>query len=123
MSSSEGLHAIMDRLIVEGRSRVVKQTESHFFYNPMWSHFGDFPTSPSGTYFFNNSGHVLNYYWNIFDQVLIRPELLPYFEHDDLLILTNAGEHSLLDTNGRPSKDYSDHLPILFNLNLMKGEP
>lgn len=118
---AEGLHAVMVRSIAEKKSRIVGGEERHFFYNPMWSHFGEFPYAPAGTYFYDRSQQV-NYYWNMFDQVMVRPDLLEHFEDESVRILTSTGSTDLLTASGRPdTKVGSDHLPILFNLQLMKG--
>ena len=87
----------------------------------MWNHFGNFPSPPAGTYFYDSSTQI-NYYWNMFDQVMIRPDLLEYFHDEKLQILTSAGSTHLLNTSGRPDQQVaSDHLPIMFELNLLKG--
>lgn len=118
---SNGLHAIMDRSIALKESRKVSGKDYYFFYNPMWRHFGDYPEGAKGTYYYNSSNPV-NYYWNIFDQVLIRPQLIKYFVDSDLQILTKAGDIKLLSPAGLPDKiNASDHLPIIFNLNLISG--
>ena len=71
-----------------------------------------------GEYHYVKSVHK-NFFWNMFDQVLIRPELLSSFSHDSLQILTAIGNTSLLSKNGRPNlKVASDHLPLLFTLQL-----
>jgi len=44
-----GLHGVMDRRIALGGSRKVRGTDHMFFYNPMWSKFGDADQSPPGT--------------------------------------------------------------------------
>jgi endonuclease/exonuclease/phosphatase family protein len=75
---SEGLHGVMDRRIASAVSRVVQGEPCRFFYNPMWSMLGDVGPSPPGTYFYS-SGSEVNYFWNMFDQVLIRPTLLDSF--------------------------------------------
>ncbi len=55
----------------------------------------------------------------MFDQVLIRPDLLDFFQIDSLKIITEINGISLLSDFGRPNKSKgSDHLPILFSLNL-----
>ena len=84
----------------------------------MWAHFGDRPNRPPGT-FYSARSTPLSYFWNIFDQVLIRPALLDAFEDDRLQILTTSGQSPLVDATGRPHKRIgSDHLPILFQLRL-----
>ena len=84
----------------------------------MWGYLGDISDGPPGTYYYD-SGMQVNLYWNMFDQVLIRPELLDVFEVEGLRILTDAGGKSLLAGSGKPDVSIgSDHLPILFKLNI-----
>lgn len=71
MVGSEGLHGIMDRRIASEISRIVQGELCGFSYNPMWTMLGDLGPSPPGTYFYNSSTE-LNYFWNMFDQVLVR---------------------------------------------------
>lgn len=98
----------------ERGSRTIAGNEYHMFYNPMWNLFGDFQ-KPYGTYYYN-TGSTKNTYWNIFDQVIIRPTLKTRFLKDSLKILTETTTRYLLDTNGHPDKNISDHLPIIFEI-------
>jgi len=117
---SGGLHAILDRGVASGRSRVVSGETCSFFYNPMWSFFGNHGSAPPGTYFYN-SGTELNYFWHIFDQVLIRPSLLKFLDSDAVNIVTEIGGVRLLTEKGRPDrKTHSDHLPLVCRLNLIE---
>lgn len=110
---SEGFHAIADRRIAARGSRIVHGESRTFFYNPMWSAFGDRGSSPPGTYFYDAGGEV-NYYWNVFDQVLVRPALLDALPQDGVRVVWELGGLSLLDRNGRPAqRPGSDHLPIV----------
>lgn len=112
---TEGFHAVMSRAISLRGSRTVEKIEYPFFYNPMWAHFGDREDGPAGTYYYDNASDI-NYFWNMFDQVLLRPELAKSFREKDLQILTKAGDTDLLK-NGRPdTRVGSDHLPILFRV-------
>jgi hypothetical protein len=62
--------------------------------------------------------HV-GYFWHLFDQVLIRPDLLRFFRNESLCILTEDGHWSFLSSRGTPgSAEVSDHLPVLFALDL-----
>jgi hypothetical protein len=116
--SSEGLHAVMSRNIASKGKRVVKKKEYPFFYNPMWNFFGDASPGPAGTYYYTKSTHKV-FFWNIFDQMLIRPDLLKYFDNDDLMIITSIEDTNLLGRNGFPDKNKgSDHLPIFFKLSI-----
>ena len=115
---ANGLHAVMSRKIAERQKRTVQNTEYKFFYNPMWSLFGDATAGPPGTYYYHSAEHVV-YFWNMFDQVLIRPELLERFNNLDLKIVHSTDTLSLLSNSGGPDdKNISDHLPIFFKINL-----
>lgn len=116
--SAAGLHAVMSRKIAERNKRTVQQKEYPFFYNPMWNFFGDSTMGPPGTYYYTTSTHKI-FFWNIFDQLLVRPDLLNSFNNDDLMIITSTDNINLLNRNGFPNqKEYSDHLPIYFKLNI-----
>lgn len=116
--SSEGLHAVMTRRDAARGKRVVAGVERHLFYNPMWAHLGERPNGPPGTFYMPRST-PLSYFWNAFDQVLIRPALLKAFSDESLRILTKAGDTPLVTPTGRPDKvGASDHLPILFEIRL-----
>lgn len=118
MVGAEGFHATMDRNIAKKDSRLVKGKKYKYFYNPMWNGLGDESTGPPGTYYYD-TGRYINYYWHTFDQVLIRPELLDYFRYDKLNVLTKINGRSLLSRNGMPDdKLASDHLPLVFEINL-----
>lgn len=118
MVGAEGFHAISDRRIAAIGTRQVAGESRRFFYNPMWNYFGDTPPGPPGTYFYN-TGTQVNHYWNIFDQVLIRPELLEKFSDENLSVITEIDSRPLLSESGRPNRSFaSDHLPILLGLKL-----
>jgi hypothetical protein len=86
------------------------------FYNPMWGLFGDRTPGPPGTYFWE-SYNITNQHWAILDQVLLRPSLIDKLH--DLQILDSDGAESLLGPEGFPTKEHlSDHLPVLFRLDV-----
>lgn len=112
-------HAASSRPIAARRQRIIRGESYQFFYNPMWNHFGDRGPSPPGTYYYERSAPT-DLFWNMFDQVLLRPEVMDQFDDNSLEILTSVGGYSLLNTNGRPNKSAgSDHLPIFFSLNFI----
>jgi len=113
--ATDGLHSVMSKAVAQRGTRRVSGRDFELFYNPMWSYFGDVGDRPCGTYYYDKAEHV-NYFWHIFDQVLLRPGLLSGFS-DGVKILTMAGKTPLLDGKGRrDGKNASDHLPILFSL-------
>lgn len=118
MVSASGLHAVMTREIALRGSRKVSKQDYPFFYNPMWSHFGDARGTPSGTHYYTGSRHK-EYFWHMFDQVLFRPGLIELFPPGTLKILSTDGTNSFLTEQGLPNDSVvSDHLPILFSLTL-----
>jgi hypothetical protein len=114
MSAFDGLHGMMDKATASNETRTFAGEASSFFYNPMWSLLGDESPGPPGTYYYNNGG-VLNYYWNVFDQVLIRPKIIPYYQNGKLQVVTNIGTTSLMVGNKIDTR-ISDHLPIMLIL-------
>ncbi|MBA7697512.1 hypothetical protein ES703_106178 [subsurface metagenome] len=113
--AAAGFHAISDKEITKRGYRHVGDQDYKFFYNPMWSHFGD-KRGFAGTYYYDK-GTQINYYWHIFDQILVRPELLEEFIIDKLKILSQVGSISLLNSYGKPDSSVgSDHLPLLFSM-------
>ncbi len=116
--SAIGLHGVMSRTIAEKRKRTVGGTEYPFFYNPMWGLFGDATPGPPGTYYYSRSEPRV-FFWNMFDQVLIRPDLLHRFSNEDLEIVESDGDTSFISRRGVPDTNVaSDHLPIFFRLRL-----
>jgi len=112
-----GLHGVMTRRIARRETRIVQGKGCPFFYNPMWSLFGDATPGPPGTY--TDQGQSRGNSWHMFDQVLIRPALLPIFRNEDLEIVTSDGKISLLSKGYIPDHgSTSDHLPVFFRLAL-----
>lgn len=113
--SPKGLHAVSSRRIAARGHRRVKR-DYPFFYNPMWRFLGDNGPHPPGSYFWAKAEHD-NLFWYTLDQALLRPALLPYFQTDDVAILTHDGVASFASADGRPNADVaSDHFPIRIGL-------
>lgn len=112
-----GLHSVMSKKIAMKRDRVVKDIRYPFFYNPMWSLLGDGTRGPPGTYYYYRPEHVV-LFWNMFDQLLIRPALLDKFNNEDLHIIDSDGTEAFLSKKGLPKRNISDHLPIMFKLDI-----
>ncbi len=114
------LHAMMCKTDVARKTRTVQTRKYPFFYNPMWGMFGDRTPGPPGSYFQRRAEHLC-YDWNIFDQILIRPEALEHFE-ESVEIVTGIADQHLLTARGRPDRTVgSDHLPLYFSLKSFTG--
>jgi len=111
------LHAVPTRTLAAERSRRVQGVSYPMFYNPMWNFFGDETPGPPGTFFRRASEHV-GEFWNMYDQVLVRLDLLSRFDTSQLRILVDDGAVPFHTPHGRPSISLaSDHFPIVFGLN------
>ncbi|MDZ7898059.1 MAG: endonuclease/exonuclease/phosphatase family protein [Arcicella sp.] len=117
MVSMNGLNAVMSESIAMTGSRIVQDREFKYFYNPMWSLYGDVGNNVPGSYFYRKNENLP---WNVFDQVLLRPALIPNFDKSSLTFLDSIGTESLLSKSGYPDKKFSDHLPLIFKLKLNK---
>ena len=96
------------------KSRIIAGKEYYMFYNPMWNLLGD-SQQPYGTYY-HSGNDTINTFWNMYDQVIIRPALKDRFVNDSLKIIKETETRFLLDHNGHPDKNISDHLPIVFEI-------
>lgn len=108
MLAAGGLYAFPTKIEAKKKSRTIDDEVYKMFYNPMWRFFGDDIGVP-GTYF-TNPTHTYGLHWNIFDQVIYRPELIEHIK--EVEIVKQIRGVGLLKSN----KDIltSDHLPIMF---------
>lgn len=110
MNLAAGLNAMMTRSCAEKGTRRHIEQDYDFYYNPMWSLFGDNTPGPAGTVYDTSAQGP--YGWSMLDQVIMHHTLIPYF--DSVEILTTAGKKSLKNKNGHPdSNNASDHFPII----------
>ena len=115
MVSADGFHGVMSQEVALKGNRTVYGEKKKLFYNPIWHYMGNVVANVMGTYYYNNSG-VISYYWNTFDQLLIRPGLIKGFDIENLKIIDAIGEKDLL-VNSKPNKkQYSDHLLLFFKI-------
>jgi len=110
LNLAAGMNAMMTRACTEAGTRVLSGKTYDFYYNPMWSLFGDNTPGPAGTIY--NTSSQGPYGWSMFDQVIMHHSLIPAFEKVE--IITETGRRTLKNSSGRPNKrNYSDHFPIL----------
>lgn len=118
MISAKIFNATKSSKVATRETRIVRGITYKYFYNPMWGLLGDLNSDIAGTYFYQHS-LIASYNWNIFDQVILRPDLIDKFDKESLKIIQSLKNGTSLIKNNRPNKDnYSDHLPIMFTLNI-----
>ena len=117
MVAAGAMHAVSSAGVAKDASRTVAGREYPYFYNPSWKTLGEKAEGVCGTYFSRRAENVC-YFWNAFDQLLIRPDLLHYFEVDNFAVVTEIGSRSLITDAGIPDQAISDHLPIAFSMAL-----
>lgn len=65
--------------------RIIMKERFRMFYNPMWNLLGDFAYPPGTFYYVGNE--VDNSFWNVYDQVMIRPCIREKFIDNELKII------------------------------------
>jgi endonuclease/exonuclease/phosphatase family metal-dependent hydrolase len=112
---TRALHSVMTRDLTTAVAGLKERAQHRCFYNPMWARFGDGTVGPPGTYYWDNADEPTNHFWQMYDQVLVRPAMMQRVSRVE--ILDHDGVESLLTANGRPrSGTVSDHLPIYCEL-------
>ena len=116
--SGDTLHGLPVMDDAKRLSRIVNGTEYRMFYNPMWNFLGD-NEYPPGTYY-RNSSDLIEPFWYLYDQVLLRPHLKDSFIDNSLKIVFETNSYLLIDNNKHPNKHISDHLPIIFEIEMIE---
>jgi len=110
--SASVMHGIPYRdEVINKPDRIVRKNRYEKFYNPTWKFFG-IAEAPYTTYYYDMSGYAANYYWNAFDQLMIRPALVESFDENKFKIIKKVGNHLLLKDQKPDKISYSDHLPL-----------
>lgn len=117
MVQTTGLHSVMSKEVALKIDRTVDGKKYPFFYNPMWSFFGDEGKGKVNGTIYNTLSKPINYFWNTFDQVLVRPQFISYFDETKLEIITQLGSSlDLLKKSQLVDVSISDHLPISISI-------
>jgi endonuclease/exonuclease/phosphatase family metal-dependent hydrolase len=116
LTAADGLQGVMDKAVALRPARTVQGHAWDYFYNPMWSRLGDESVGPSGTYRHAGS-ELVNHFWNTYDQVLLRPNLLPCYDPDRLVVPTHIAGRPILSQPGGEA-GLSDHLPVVLAVSI-----
>lgn len=115
MISSDGFHGTMFKDEAIKLKRTVLGEHKKYFYNPMWSYMGNGYKPVLGTYYYRDN-KTMCYHWNTFDQILLRPSLIKEFSLENINIIHDLGDSSLIKNNKPYKQGYSDHLPVLLSI-------
>lgn len=115
IAGANSFNATMSMEKAKTKSRVVHGERCLFYYNPMWELLGK-RGSAYGSYYSDNDQQDKSIYWYSFDEVLLRPFLMNKFnwEYFDYIIEVNG--RSLLKNSKINKEQYSDHLPLKFEI-------
>ncbi|MDA2705025.1 hypothetical protein PDR95_25495 [Bacillus cereus] len=115
-----GMHATMCRNTALKEERVISDVAKRYLFNPSWQAYSNVGSddTPPGTYYFDEKYDTTLTFWNVLDQVLIRPKLVKNSLNFE--IISGAGDKvPTLLSDGIPDKEnYSDHLPILYTIKI-----
>lgn len=99
------------------KTRTVRHRQYNYFFNPMWEILGSRTADQQPGSFYNRYDNSA-IFWHLYDQVLVRPELVDRVVPDSLRVMTTAGNFSLLTSRGTIDPRFSDHLPIAISLEI-----
>lgn len=121
-----GFNAIFSKEeIIYNPQRKFGYKNKSFYYNASWDAYK--LSSPQGTYYYSDNNSSLNPYWNLLDQVLFSSSMMDAYISNSFKIITEiSGEELLKDVTSRTTKikkkvidnNYSDHLPIVFEVDI-----
>ncbi|MBO0477526.1 endonuclease/exonuclease/phosphatase family protein [Vagococcus sp. DIV0080] len=118
MLSTSGFHAFPRKIETEKLKRTVLSVEKKMFYNPMWKYLIT-EDNPIGSYYYSpNKAYAL--FWQVFDQVLLRPEFIPFINFVGLV--TSTTKYELIAKGKVPDRSISDHLPVILKLKELSVE-
>ncbi len=95
--------------------RKIDNEKCWFYFNPVWKLMGD-NTLVQGSYYNNEDAQDKSIYWYAYDAVLLRPYFIDKFNWNKFQYIFETKKHSLLSGKTINKKEYSDHLPIVFEI-------
>lgn len=69
-----------------------------------------------GSYYSNSDSQDKSIFWYAYDSVLLRPYLIDKFNWENFQYVSETENHSLMKKETINKNDYSDHLPVKFEI-------
>ena len=115
ISGVYGFNATMSIPKAKKILRTVDGEPKYFYFNPTWKLMGD-NKNAQGTYYNNSDQQERSIFWYSFDEILIRPYFIDKFNWEYFGIIEKTKMHKLVSSEIINKNDYSDHLPIKFEI-------
>lgn len=115
LSSVHGFNATMSVPKAKKLLRVVEGEEKYFYFNPTWKLMGDNKIA-QGTYYNSSDQQENSLFWYSFDEILVRPYFIDMFNWDYFGIIEQTETHKFVNKDIIDKHNYSDHLPIKFEI-------
>ena len=116
MTDPTTLNAAACRTAAKG-TRTVRSRKHNYFFNPMWEILGSRTADQQpGSFYKRYDNSAI--FWHLYDQVLLRPELVDRMVPDSPWVMTTAGTLGLVKPRWAIDSQFSDHLPIAISLEI-----
>ncbi|MDR1923990.1 MAG: hypothetical protein LBQ66_06420 [Planctomycetaceae bacterium] len=110
MVSVAGFNSVCSEEIALKEQRQFQMEKYDYFFNPSWKNYSGIGNEVYGTYY-HHSPDSDGFYWNNYDQVLLRPAILKKYNYKFTVL------HNILNFDlRRKNNGISDHYPILLEL-------
>mgnify|MGYP001025613030 CR=1 FL=1 len=110
-----GFNATMSIPKAKRKIRLIGGEKKFYYFNPTWHLMGR-NQMIQGTYYLDSNQQDLSMFWYSFDEVLIRPCFIDKFNWDFFSIVERTKDFNFISNHKINKKDFSDHLPIKFEI-------
>lgn len=115
IASVHGFNATMSIPKAKKLFRKINGEKKLFYFNPTWKLMGDHKNA-QGTYYSSSDQQDKSIFWYSFDELLIRPYFIERFNWDYFGIIERAKGYEFIRNEVIDKSNYSDHLPIKFEM-------
>lgn len=115
IAGRSAFNATMSISKAKKKYRMFDDEKNLFYFNPIWKLMGD-NTLIQGSYYNNTDSQDKSIFWYAYDSILIRPYLIDKFNWDNFQYVSGTESHSLMKKETINKDDYSDHLPVKFEI-------
>lgn len=124
MIQPQAFNATLSAEVAKSGQRTSHYEKFDYFYNPMWNWLGDREyhsgrNKLAGSFYYKTTSDATQIYWNVFDKVIVRPQLIDAIDYSSLKIIEALPMvEFILQGSKNKADNLVDHLPLLFTLNV-----